>query len=60
MQRPPLRKVASLAVGGCAALLATRAARLRRGRRDSDTVLEDELMEERATGEGMPERDDDE
>lgn len=58
MQKPPLRKVASLAVGGCAAFVAARAARSRRGRRGSDTALEDELMEETATGEGMPERDD--
>ncbi|HEX4036140.1 MAG TPA: hypothetical protein VHX66_16990 [Solirubrobacteraceae bacterium] len=59
MQRPPLRKVATLAAGGCAAaLLAARAVRRPLGRGDSDTALDDELMEETATGEGMPERDD--
>jgi hypothetical protein len=60
MERPPLRKVATLAVGGCAAaLVAARAVRRPAGRRRgaSDTALDDELMEETATGEGMPERD---
>jgi len=61
MERQPLRKAATLAVGGCAAaLVAARAVRRRAGlgRPDSADAFDDELMEETATGEGMPERDD--
>jgi hypothetical protein len=61
MERAPLRRVATLAAGGCAAaLVAARAVRRRGGlgRPDSANALDDELMEETATGEGMPERDD--
>jgi hypothetical protein len=57
MERPRLRRAASLALGAVA-LVAARAVRRRRGApASSDGALDDEL-EEAATGEGMPERDD--
>ena len=62
--RAPLRRLAPFAAAGCAALLATAARRRTRGRRAGaagdppEREYAEERMEENATGEGMPERDD--